>query len=97
MLHQASCYYLDFLIYNKLGENPVLAVEVDGYEYHKIERRQTERDVMKNEILEKYNIPLLRFSTTASGEKESLIECLKNIEKIINDKSLHFLDDCTTS
>lgn len=69
--------HLDFLIYNKLGKNPVLAVEVDGYEYHKIESRQAERDHMKNEILDKYKIPLLRFSTIGSGEKEKLINVLK--------------------
>jgi hypothetical protein len=27
---------------------------------------------MKNEILDKYNIPLLRFNTTGSQEKEKL-------------------------
>ncbi|MCX8525878.1 DUF2726 domain-containing protein [Chryseobacterium formosus] len=66
----------DFIIYNKLGKNPVLAIEVDGYEYHRAESRQGERDVMKNKILEKYGIPLLRFSTTGSGERERLIEKL---------------------
>ncbi|AZA92974.1 putative DNA helicase [Chryseobacterium nakagawai] len=77
--HHAT--HLDFLIYNKLGKNPVLAIEVDGYEYHKIESRQAERDRMKNEILEKYKIPLVRFSTTGSGEKESLINKLNEILK----------------
>lgn len=27
--------HLDFLIYNRISKKPVLAVEVDGYEYHK--------------------------------------------------------------
>lgn len=71
--------HLDFVIYNKLGKNPVLAIEVDGYEYHKKESRQGERDVMKNEILEKYNIPLFRFSTTGSGEKDKLITVLNTM------------------
>lgn len=77
--HHAT--HIDFLIYNKLGKNPVLAIEVDGYEYHKIESRQAERDVMKNEILNKYKIPLLRFSTTGSGEREKLIIKLNEIRK----------------
>lgn len=76
--HHAT--HLDFLIYNKLGKNPVLAIEVDGYEYHKMESRQAKRDVMKNEILEKYKIPLIRFSTTGSREKEKLISTLKRVE-----------------
>ncbi|MEN4761677.1 AAA domain-containing protein [Chryseobacterium sp. C39-AII1] len=75
--HHAT--HLDFLIYNKLGKNPVLAIEVDGYEYHKLESRQAERDVMKNAILEKYGIPLMRFSTTGSGEKEKLISALNRL------------------
>lgn len=75
--HHAT--HLDFLIYNKLGKNPVLAIEVDGYEYHKMESRQAKRDVMKNEILEKYKIPLIRFSTTGSGEKERLITALTKL------------------
>ncbi|MBD3906882.1 AAA domain-containing protein [Chryseobacterium sp. Ch-15] len=75
--HHAT--HLDFIVYNKLGKNPVLAIEVDGYEYHRAESRQGERDVMKNEILEKYNIPLLRFSTTGSGERERLMEKLVDL------------------
>lgn len=74
--HHAT--HLDFIIYNKLGKNPVLAVEVvDGYEYHQLESRQAERDAMKNKILEKYNLPMLRFSTTGSGERERLTNYLK--------------------
>lgn len=71
--------HLDFVIYNKLGRNPVLAIEVDGYEYHKTTSRQGERDKMKNQILEKYKLPLLRFSTTGSGERERLIKKLNMI------------------
>ena len=33
--------HLDFLIYNKLGKNPILAIEVDGFEYHKAGTDQT--------------------------------------------------------
>lgn len=73
--------HLDFLIYNKLGKNPVLAIEVDGYEYHKRETKQSKRDGMKNEILEKYNMPLLRFSTTGSGEREKLVRKLSETKK----------------
>lgn len=72
--------HLDFVIFNKLGKNPVLAIEVDGYEYHRKESRQGERDVLKNDILEKYGIPLVRFSTTGSGEKDKLINELKYLK-----------------
>jgi Superfamily I DNA and RNA helicases and helicase subunits len=71
--------HLDFLIYNKLGKNPILAIEVDGFEYHKAGTEQAERDKKKNIILAKYELPLLRFLTTGSGEKQKLIDKLTEI------------------
>jgi len=71
--------HLDFLIYNKLGKNPVLAIEVDGYDYHKAGTEQARRDKKKDSILAKYELPLLRFSTTGSGEKRKLIDKLTEI------------------
>jgi hypothetical protein len=53
------------------GENPLLAIEVDDYGYHKQQSKQAGRDVMKNGILENYKISLLRFSKTESGERKS--------------------------
>ncbi len=73
--------HLDFLIYNKLGKNAVLAIEVDGYAYHAVEGKQSERDAMKDAILKKYGLPLLRFSTTGSGERERLVRKLEEIMK----------------
>jgi hypothetical protein len=60
--------HLDFLIYNKISKMPVLAIEVDGFHYHKLGTRQHERDEMKNRILKLYSIPLLRFPTNGSEE-----------------------------
>jgi superfamily I DNA and/or RNA helicase/very-short-patch-repair endonuclease len=71
--------HLDFLIYNKLDKNPILAIEVDGFEYHKIGTDQAERDKKKDSILAKYELPLLRFSTTGSGEKQKLIDKLNEL------------------
>ncbi|MDR1349003.1 MAG: AAA family ATPase [Prevotellaceae bacterium] len=73
--------HLDFLIYNKIGKIPVLAVEVDGFANHKDGTRQAERDRMKDKILEKYDFPLLRFATNGSNEKEKLTEKLNEIQK----------------
>lgn len=64
--------HLDFALYSKISKKLLAAIEVDGYTYHKEGTRQAERDLLKNSILEKYDIPLLRFSTTGSGEKERL-------------------------
>lgn len=72
--------HLDFLIYNKLDKSPVLAVEVDGFAYHKDGTQQKERDQIKDKILEKYNLPLLRFSTNGSNEKVKLMKKLSEIQ-----------------
>ena len=62
--------HLDFLIYNKVSKKPVLAIEVDGQEYHKEGTVQAERDHMKNHILKLYGIPIIRCRTNGSGEEE---------------------------
>ncbi len=86
LLNEKECSYamnpathLDFLIYNRIGKKPVLAIEVDGYEYHKENSKQASRDLMKNHIMELYEIPLLRFSTNGSGEREKIIEALDKV------------------
>ena len=60
--------HVDFLIYNRISKKPVLAIEVDGFHYHKPGTRQHERDVMKDRILKLYDIPVLRFPTNGSDE-----------------------------
>ena len=80
--------HLDFIIYNTLTKKPVLVVEVDGYNYHKEGTVQSNRDKLKDSILEKYNIPLLRFKTNGSGEKEIIIEKLNTLLCINKDKNM---------
>ena len=57
----------------------MLAIEVDGFHYHKDGTRQAERDKLKNHILDEYGLPLLRFKTNGSGEKEALAAELDNL------------------
>ena len=75
--------HIDFLIYNKISKVPLLAVEVDGYKYHKKDNKQKERDILKNNILSKYNIPLIRLTTNGSRE-ESIIR--SKLDEIVNNK-----------
>ena len=86
LLNEQECRYalnpathLDYLIYNRIGKKPVLAIEVDGYEYHKEDTVQASRDLLKNHIMELYEVPLLRFMTNGSGEKEKIIEMLDKL------------------
>jgi hypothetical protein len=70
--------HVDFLIFSRLTHQPILVVEVDGFAYHN-DPKQQERDQVKNSVLEKYNIPILRLSTVGSGEKQKLISVLEKI------------------
>ncbi len=72
--------HVDFLLYNRISKKPILAIEVDGYAFHKTGTKQASRDLLKNHILELYEIPLLRFKTNGSGEKETI---LKRLEELI--------------
>lgn len=54
-------------------------IEIDGYKYHKKDNKQKERDILKNNILSKYNIPLIRLTTNGSREKDIIINKLNNI------------------
>ena len=79
--HYASngATHLDFLIYNRVSKQPVLAVETDGYRFHKQGTRQSERDRMKDRILDRYSLPLLRLSTTGTDEEAKIKDQLSKI------------------
>ena len=62
--------HIDFLLYNRISKKPVLAIEVDGFAYHQNGgEQQQRRDRLKDSILKKYNIPLLRLATNESQER----------------------------
>lgn len=78
------CTHVDFVIYDRLSHQPVLVIEVDGYEYHREGTKQAKRDQMKDEILHHYGIPVLRLKTNGSQEKIKIIERLREILDIDN-------------
>ena len=89
LLNDDECLYamnpathVDFLVYNRIRKRAILAIEVDGYAFHQKETAQAKRDLLKNHIFELYYIPLLRFSTTGSGEREKIINMLNKILNI---------------
>lgn len=71
--------HIDFIIFNKMDKKLVIAIEVDGYYFHREGTKQQEKDNIKNKILEKYDIPLIRLNTIGSGEKEILENKIKEI------------------
>lgn len=80
---QNPCTHTDFLIINKMDKIPVLAIEVDGVAYHRKESIQHTRDMLKDKIFRKYNLPLLRLRTDGSGEQEKIETCLKQFSDLI--------------
>ncbi|MDE5591549.1 MAG: DUF2726 domain-containing protein, partial [Helicobacter sp.] len=69
--------HVDLLIFNIMNKAPILAIEVDGFAYHKKDSKQGKRDAMKDYILQKCGIELLRLSTIQSNEVERIEACLK--------------------
>jgi len=71
--------HVDFLIYDRVSKVPKLIIEVDGVSFHQEGSRQAERDAMKNEILKKYDLPILRLRTDGSGEDKILSDALNEL------------------
>jgi hypothetical protein len=75
--HRAS---VDFVVYNRITNQPLLAIEVDGFAFHENSPDQRARDTLKNEILHARQMPLLRLPTTGSGEHQQIRQALDNAE-----------------
>ena len=71
--------HVDFLLYNSLTKKPLFVVEVDGWKYHNKNDTQASRDIIKDEILSKYNLKLCRISTVDLVN----VETIKQIIAII--------------
>lgn len=72
--------HVDFLLYSKISKKPILAIEVDGYKFHKEGTKQHDRDKLKNSIFEKIGLPYLRLGTQESGEEERIVSALTEIQ-----------------
>ncbi|WP_406631360.1 AAA domain-containing protein [Amycolatopsis sp. WGS_07] len=71
---------LDFVVYNRVTNQPLLAIEVDGFAFHENKPAQLARDALKNEILRAHDFPLLRLPTTGSGEQQRILDALASAE-----------------
>lgn len=69
--------HLDFLIFHKMDKMPVLAIETDGTYFHIAGTKQAERDNLKNTVLKKYDIPLLRIRTDESDIRGKILRALR--------------------
>jgi hypothetical protein len=75
--HRAS---VDFVVYNQVTNQPLLAIEVDGFAFHENSPDQRARDALKDEILDVHQMPLLRLPTTGSREYQQIRQALDNAE-----------------
>lgn len=88
---------LDFLIYDVIDKQPLATIEVDGASFHQAGSKQALRDSLKDDILEKMELPHKRFRTdNVKGQEDTEIEewfngiyksrnhgkCLKNINRV---------------
>lgn len=63
--HRSS---VDFVVYNRVTNQAMLVIEVDGFAFHENNPTQLARDAIKDEILRSRRMPLLRLATTGSDE-----------------------------
>ncbi|MFC4305400.1 AAA domain-containing protein [Cohnella boryungensis] len=75
--HRAS---FDFVFYDAINKQPLLALEVDGFASHRNNPDQLERDKKKDSICKKIQLPLLRLPTTGSNEIEKI---RRNLDMIL--------------
>lgn len=71
--------HTDLLIYNSLTKQPLCAIEVDGWHFHKDSEVQEARDALKNQIFIKLGLRLLRISTTDTVNQETINKLLLDI------------------
>lgn len=69
----------DFLLFNKMDKVPILAIEIDGTQYHAEGSRQVKRDALKDNIMKKHELPLLRIRTDESGIEERIIKKINEV------------------
>lgn len=72
---------LDFIIFRRQDRSCILVIEVDGFSFHENKPEQLKRDKLKNIILKKYGIPILRLPTNGSVEGCKVEDAISNAEK----------------
>ena len=67
-MHNKAC--CDFVLYFKTGKHPIAVIEVDGGDHNKPEQKK--RDQLKNSILDKAGVPILRLKTVESQIEDKI-------------------------
>lgn len=64
--------HVDFALYREMNKRPLLCVEVDAEQYHKEGTEQYARDRMKDAVLERCGLSLLRLRTDSEGYRHDV-------------------------
>lgn len=75
--------HVDFLFFREMNKRPLLAVEVDAWQFHKEGTKQYERDRMKDAVLERCGLPLLRLPTDSRGREYDVGAIERMLERCI--------------
>jgi very-short-patch-repair endonuclease len=70
---------VDFAVYNRFDKMPKLVIEVDGFAYHENDPEQKERDKLKDSLLMRNDIMVLRLKTNSLVEESSIICALNEV------------------
>ena len=71
---------IDFVVYNAVTKLPLLAIEVDGFAWHENNPEQLRRDGLKDSVLNRIGLPVLRLRTTESAEEKRIRAALTSAE-----------------
>jgi Protein of unknown function (DUF2726) len=77
--HRSS---VDFVISSRITDQVLGVIEVDGFTYHQDSPEQLRRDALKDAILARSGIALLRLATTGSGEPERAADFLRTLVRV---------------
>jgi Protein of unknown function (DUF2726). len=80
---------IDFVIYDCFNNQPLIAIEVDGYAFHENKPMQLEKDKLKDMIVNNDGLEIFRFATNHSGEKQILENIFNKITQSNNRERLN--------
>lgn len=69
--------HVDLLIYDTIGKLPLVAIEVDGWAFHRPGSLQSVRDEIKNAVFQRAGLRLVRLSTTGSNEEAVVLRAVR--------------------
>ena len=81
---------LDFLIFDRMDNEPIAAIEVDGEAFHKPGTKAAENDAKKDAILRKVGLDFIRLRTrSADGQEMEKVKAF--LKKVIEERNISMI------